>query len=181
MRSRFDFENLAIWSLVAGIISAALGCTTIKRSDTARTGLEQLLISSAVLPAGQSRSRYTLDYKGAALMIVSITSLVLVTTWGGTDFAWASPVIIILTATSVVTAITFVMVERRAAVPMLPLELSTDICSLRPNVERLVLSCIMEIDHAGEVASYKINEGIIRSAGLFGGPNTARVSRARCW
>src|SRR5207248_927739 len=50
------------------------------------------------------------------------------------------------------------------AVPMLPLELSTDICSLRPNVERLVLSCIMEIDRAGEVVSYKINEGIIRSA-----------------
>lgn len=50
------------------------------------------------------------------------------------------------------------------AVPMLPLELSTDICSLRPDVERLVLSCIMEIDPAGEVISYDIHEGIIKSA-----------------
>jgi ribonuclease R len=50
------------------------------------------------------------------------------------------------------------------AVPMLPLELSTDICSLRPNVERLVLSCVMEIDHTGEVVGYEIHEGIIRSA-----------------
>jgi ribonuclease R len=50
------------------------------------------------------------------------------------------------------------------AVPMLPLELSTDICSLRPQVDRLVLSCIMEIDHQGEVVSYEINEGVIRSA-----------------
>src|SRR5258706_15521730 len=50
------------------------------------------------------------------------------------------------------------------AVPMLPLELSTDICSLRPNVERLVLSCVMEIDRAGEVVSYDIHEGVIRSA-----------------
>src|SRR5215469_6185999 len=50
------------------------------------------------------------------------------------------------------------------AVPMLPLELSTDICSLRPHVDRLVLSCVMEIDHRGEVVAYEINEGVIRSA-----------------
>jgi ribonuclease R len=50
------------------------------------------------------------------------------------------------------------------AVPMLPLELSTDICSLRPEVERLVLSCIMEIEPNGEVAYYELAEGVIRSA-----------------
>ena len=50
------------------------------------------------------------------------------------------------------------------AVPMLPLELSTDICSLRPTVERLVLSCIMEIEPKGEIVAYEICEGIIRSA-----------------
>ncbi len=50
------------------------------------------------------------------------------------------------------------------AVPMLPLELSTDICSLRPQVDRLVLSCTMEIDHQGEIVGYELNEGVIRSA-----------------
>jgi ribonuclease R len=50
------------------------------------------------------------------------------------------------------------------AVPMLPLELSTDICSLRPRIERLVMSCVMEIDHRGEVVDYELCEGIIRSA-----------------
>jgi ribonuclease R len=50
------------------------------------------------------------------------------------------------------------------AIPMLPMELSTDLCSLRPQVERLVLSCIMEIDHQGEVVGFKLNEGVIRSA-----------------
>ena len=50
------------------------------------------------------------------------------------------------------------------AVPMLPLELSTDICSLRPKIDRLVLSCTMEIDHRGEIVGYEINEGVIRSA-----------------
>jgi ribonuclease R len=50
------------------------------------------------------------------------------------------------------------------SVPMLPLELSTDICSLRPQVDRLVMSCIMELDHGGEVVGYEICPGVIRSA-----------------
>jgi ribonuclease R len=49
------------------------------------------------------------------------------------------------------------------AVPMLPLELSTDICSLRPQLDRLVMSCLMEIDHRGEIVSYELCEGVIRS------------------
>ncbi len=50
------------------------------------------------------------------------------------------------------------------AIPMLPVELSTDICSLRPQVDRLVMSCIMQIDARGEVVSYEITPGVIRSA-----------------
>ena len=49
------------------------------------------------------------------------------------------------------------------AVPMLPMELSTDICSLRPKVDRLVLSCLMEIDRHGEILGYEIAPGVIRS------------------
>jgi ribonuclease R len=50
------------------------------------------------------------------------------------------------------------------AVPMLPMELSTDICSLRPKVDRLVMSCVMEIDNRGEVVGYEVMPGVIRSA-----------------
>jgi ribonuclease R len=50
------------------------------------------------------------------------------------------------------------------AVPMLPLELSTDICSLRPHLDRLVLSCIMQIDPHGEITRCELSEGVIRSA-----------------
>ena len=49
------------------------------------------------------------------------------------------------------------------AVPMLPVELSTDICSLRPDADRLVMSCVMEIDHHGEIIGYELAPGIIRS------------------
>jgi ribonuclease R len=50
------------------------------------------------------------------------------------------------------------------AVPMLPQELSSDICSLRPGEDRLVLSCIMLIDPDGEIRSYEVTPGVIRSA-----------------
>lgn len=50
------------------------------------------------------------------------------------------------------------------AVPMLPMELSTDICSLRPNLDRLVLSALLEIDASGDVVSQKFTRGVIRSA-----------------
>jgi ribonuclease R len=50
------------------------------------------------------------------------------------------------------------------AIPMLPQELSTDICSLRPGEDRLVLSCIMQLDSDGRIESYDIVEGVIRSA-----------------
>ncbi len=50
------------------------------------------------------------------------------------------------------------------AIPMLPQELSTDICSLRPGEDRLVLSCLMRIDPQGEILDYEVTEGVIRSS-----------------
>jgi ribonuclease R len=50
------------------------------------------------------------------------------------------------------------------AIPMLPQELSTDICSLRPGEDRLVLSCIMQLSREARIESYEIVEGVIRSA-----------------
>lgn len=50
------------------------------------------------------------------------------------------------------------------AIPMLPQELSTGICSLRPGEDRLVLSCLMRIDAGGNVTGFEVVEGVIRSA-----------------
>ncbi len=50
------------------------------------------------------------------------------------------------------------------AVPMLPHELSTGLCSLRPNEDRLVMSAELELDNAGDVVSQSFCRGIIRSA-----------------
>jgi ribonuclease R len=49
------------------------------------------------------------------------------------------------------------------AVPMLPVELSTDQCSLRPNEDRLVLSALLELDPRGDVVHQEFTRGVIRS------------------
>jgi len=49
------------------------------------------------------------------------------------------------------------------AVPMLPLELSTDQCSLRPHEDRLVMSALLEIDNHGDVVAQDFTRGVIRS------------------
>ncbi|HET7698511.1 MAG TPA: ribonuclease R [Vicinamibacterales bacterium] len=49
------------------------------------------------------------------------------------------------------------------AVHMFPAELSTGLCSLNPDVDRLVQSCLMEIDRTGTVVRYEIHDGVIHS------------------
>ena len=49
------------------------------------------------------------------------------------------------------------------AVPMLPFELSTGICSLNPQVDRLVLSALLEFDHRGDLVGQEFTRGVIRS------------------
>lgn len=52
-------------------------------------------------------------------------------------------------------------------VPMLPEKLSNELCSLRPEVDRLTYSCIMEVTPQGEVENYQIAESIIHSKRRF--------------
>ena len=48
-------------------------------------------------------------------------------------------------------------------IPMLPEALSNDICSLKPDVDRLAFSCIFELDRSGTVHGFKVAETVIRS------------------
>jgi ribonuclease R len=49
------------------------------------------------------------------------------------------------------------------AVHMFPSELATGLCSLNPHVDRLVQSCLMEVDRHGQVVRYELHDGVINS------------------
>ncbi len=49
------------------------------------------------------------------------------------------------------------------AVHMFPSELATGLCSLNPDVDRLVQSCLMEVDRKGTVVRYEMHDGVIHS------------------
>ncbi len=70
-----------------------------------------------------ARSRHRIDYPGAALLTGGVGSLVLLTTWGGNQFAWGSATIIGLAIAGVALLALFVWQESRAAEPLLPLTL----------------------------------------------------------
>ncbi|WP_428963714.1 MDR family MFS transporter [Micromonospora fluostatini] len=80
-----------------------------------------LLIVTLKLP--RYRTEHRIDWLGASLLSVGITALVLITTWGGHEYAWRSPQILGLTALALLSLVAFGVVERRAAEPILPLHL----------------------------------------------------------
>ncbi|WP_406862365.1 MDR family MFS transporter [Streptomyces sp. HUAS MG47] len=75
------------------------------------------------LPKKERRERTRIDFLGAALLTVGITSIVLVTTWGGTEYDWDSGVILGLSAAGVLALAAFLWVETRAADPIIPLHI----------------------------------------------------------
>ena len=77
------------------------------------------IISTLHLPA--KRVSHRVDYLGGVLLAVAATSLVLLATWGGTEYAWASAPIIGLGLLAVAATAGFCVVELRVAEPILPL------------------------------------------------------------
>ena len=68
-------------------------------------------------------TRHRIDYLGAGLLAAAVSSLILVTTWGGNEYRWGSGTILGLTIVGLVLLVAFVWQERRATEPVIPLTL----------------------------------------------------------
>jgi EmrB/QacA subfamily drug resistance transporter len=87
-------------------------------------GVAALFVTAAVLHAPPKTAadapKRSIDYVGAVLLASAVTGLVLLTTWGGSVFPWGSIVIRSLGVGCAALFIVFVLVERRAADPLIP-------------------------------------------------------------
>ena len=86
-------------------------------------GIAAFVVLAFTLPSVTTRVHHAIDYLGTGLLAAGLSSIVLLTTLGGSTYAWGSPEIIGLGVIGVVSLCAFVFAERRAAEPVLPLSL----------------------------------------------------------
>jgi predicted MFS family arabinose efflux permease len=84
-------------------------------------GVFAVLVASMRFPKLVSDNRKPIDYPGMVTLIGTLAPALLVITWGGNTYAWASAEIVGLIALSVVSLVAFLMIEKRASDPILPL------------------------------------------------------------
>ncbi|MFH9980889.1 MFS transporter [Streptomyces sp. NPDC017179] len=89
-------------------------------------GLITFAVITAVLKLPRPRVRARFDVLGTVLLAAASTCLVLLTSWGGTEYAWGSRVILGLGAGAVAATALFLVAERFAVEPLIPLRLFRD-------------------------------------------------------
>lgn len=89
-------------------------------------GLLTLAVVTAVLKLPRPTAKPRFDVLGALLLAAASTCLVLLTSWGGTEYAWDSRVVLGLGAGAAVSAVLFLVAEHFAAEPLIPLRLFRD-------------------------------------------------------
>ena len=86
-------------------------------------GAVALGVIAATLPSREATARPRIDYAGATVLAAALSAIILVASLGGTTWAWASAQTVTVAALGVLLLAVFVLVERRAAEPVLPLSL----------------------------------------------------------
>ena len=86
-------------------------------------GIAALAVLAVTLPSKSEQRHHRIDYAGTVLLAAGLSGIVLLTTLGGNTYDWGSPQVVLLGVIGVACLVAFAFVERRAAEPILPLEL----------------------------------------------------------
>ncbi|MGH2972296.1 MAG: MDR family MFS transporter [Gaiellaceae bacterium] len=86
-------------------------------------GILAFVVIGATFHAPTERVQHAIDYVGALLLAGGLAALVLLTSLGGTTYAWGSPIIVVLGVVGVALLVLFPFAEKRASEPILPLSL----------------------------------------------------------
>ena len=86
-------------------------------------GILAVIVLAATLPGAERRVSHAIDYSGAALLAIALSGIIVVTDLGGMTYPWSSPIIVGMIATIFLALGMFLVAERRAKEPVLPLRL----------------------------------------------------------
>jgi len=86
-------------------------------------GIVALVVTSSALKIHHVRRDHSIDYLGAAVVVASVTSILLYTAWAGPELGWGSSTAVTLLVSGLVLAVVFVLVELRATEPIIPMRL----------------------------------------------------------
>ncbi|MBF9043269.1 MFS transporter [Rhodobacterales bacterium HKCCE4037] len=117
--------STAIGPLLGGVLVETLGWHSIFFVNLP-VGLAALIVLSIALPGMPGHGKRSIDYAGGALLALFLSSAVLISNMGGNLLPWASLGMAALIAVAIGSLVGFVMAERRAPEPILPLGLFTN-------------------------------------------------------
>ncbi|MFJ4503622.1 MFS transporter [Streptomyces sp. NPDC088864] len=131
-------------------------------------GIAVLVAAALVVDLPVRTTRHRIDFLGAGLAAAFSTALLLVTEWGGEEYAWTSPVITGLAVAAAVALGLFLWRQATAAEPILPLSLF----SLRPMRFGFAIQGLVGVAMMGSIVYVMIYLQVVRgvaatSAGLF--------------
>jgi EmrB/QacA subfamily drug resistance transporter len=133
--------------LVGGWLTDGVGWRWAFWMNLPLGGLALLAVALLLQEPPRSPGRVRLDVGGCGTLSLAVTAVVLLASWGGTRYAWDSPVVLGLAGCAVGASAGFVVAERRAVAPIIPLRLFAD----RTFTAALVAGLVMAVAMFGTV------------------------------